>query len=337
MSQEFRCLTLDQFYDVSLGASEIDEDVLGLHLESCEACQMTLENLSDHRSLSFLKDSTSYSVPRSPELSLVMHGLSAMSSSGAGNHAMAADSRLPVDLSPWLTPVDSAAKNGIGKLGDFELLRALGQGGMGVVYLANEPELDRPVALKILLPELAKLPSARERFLTEARASAALKHPNVVAIHRVASSGELPFLVLEYVDGATLDESISDLNETQKLQIAKDIVAAVSAAHELKIVHRDIKPSNIMIERKSKAAKLTDFGLAKMEAPSQRTQSGIVVGTPGYIAPEVLSGQSRPNELSDIHNLGVTLRRIFPAPDDSPDWMESVIESATQHNPAKRP
>ena len=328
------CLTDEQLANVVNGSSSFSDDSVAEHLESCLKCRNALGRIGDDESVAKLKSGLASSVElKSPELSAVISRLKEMSSAEISSTSLKGTVSKPVDLSQWLTPMDS----GLGLLGGYKLLRLLGQGGMGAVYLANEQSLDRLVAIKVLLPEFAKLESARERFLNEARASAALKHPNVVSIHRVESEKGFPFLVLEYVDGATLDQSLSDLNGSQRLNVGKEITAAVAAAHQLGIIHRDIKPSNILIEAATKTAKLTDFGLAKTEAPNQVTQTGIVVGTPGFIAPEVLSGESRPSKLSDIYSLGVTLRRIFPAADANPKWVESVIESATQHNPSRRP
>ncbi len=334
MGKATGCLSVDQMSEFVSGSSTVDDGTFAAHLESCQQCQASLEHLnSGQMSSELLTGNSSLRDKHSPELSAVMQSLASLPGNAISATSQNKPSDEKVDLTPWLEP----SQNNIGYLAGYELMQQLGQGGMGVVYLAREPELERLVGLKILRPELATQDSARNRFLKEARVAASIKHPNVVAIHRVESEFELPFLVLEYVEGGTLEEMIDGFDHFEKLLCAKQIASAVAAAHRMGIIHRDIKPSNILIDRESKTAKLTDFGLAKLNTGPQYTQTGIVAGTPGYIAPEVLAGQSKPNELSDIFSLGVTLRRIFPPANEQSRWIEAIVESSTQHNPNKRP
>src|SRR5581483_3726595 len=146
----------------------------------------------------------------------------------------------------------------------FEVLRVLGKGGMGTVYLARDPRLDRPVALKVLHAEDVATDERRARFLREARTAAAIRHPNVATIYEVGESAGLPFIVMEYCEGETLSQRLRNtrLETPQFLNIAKQIAAGVAAAHEHGIVHRDLKSANIIIEP-SGHVKILDFGLAK--------------------------------------------------------------------------
>ena len=147
----------------------------------------------------------------------------------------------------------------------LEIIELIGQGGMGAVYKARQPTLDRFVAVKILPPEAGKDPAFAERFNREARALARLSHPNIVAIHDVGKTGDFYYLIMEYVDGVNLRQVLRDgqLKPEQALRIVPQICDALQFAHEEGIVHRDIKPENILLDRKGRV-KIADFGLAKL-------------------------------------------------------------------------
>ena len=192
----------------------------------------------------------------------------------------------------------------------FDILRTIGQGGMGVVFLARERSLDRLVAIKVLSPHLAGDPAARQRFLREARSAASVVHPNVIAVHAVSENLQRPFLVMEYVDGVSLRQSLDLGNRFSASRIAKiasQLCAALGVAHSRGIVHRDVKPGNIMLSAQTGDALLGDFGLAKSEYPSNLTMSGTIVGTPGYVAPELLESDAAADHRADLFSLGAVL------------------------------
>jgi serine/threonine protein kinase len=198
----------------------------------------------------------------------------------------------------------------------LEVLEFIGKGGMGAVYKARQPALDRLVALKILPPAAASDPGFAERFNREARALARLNHPNIVAIHDFGKAGTLHYLVMEYVDGGNLRqiESVSRLAPDQALAIVPQICEALQFAHSEGIVHRDIKPENILLDKKGRV-KITDFGIAKMlGVTTEETRlTGVrdVVGTPHYMAPEQIEKPQTVDHRADIYSLGVVFYEML--------------------------
>jgi serine/threonine-protein kinase len=204
----------------------------------------------------------------------------------------------------------------------------LGRGGMGMVLRAWDEKLHRSLAIKTLLPHLASDETFRQRFMTEARASAAIRHPNVVTIHAVEELNVPPFLVLELVEGHTLGERLSSTTTMpidEVLRIASDLAAGLAAAHAKGIVHRDLKPANVLIEASDGRARLTDFGLARVAAVSGVTASGTIAGTPQYMSPEQVEGKHVDGR-SDLFSLGAVLYRMVSG--QPPFSGESVIELA---------
>ena len=212
------------------------------------------------------------------------------------------------------------------RLGAYTILSPLGVGGMGEVYRATDTRLHRDVALKVLPHEMASDPERLARFQREARAVAALNHPHIVTLYSVEESEGLPFLIMEFVPGESLDCQISRgaLPVEQIIVIARALADALVSAHEKGIIHRDLKPANIMITREGRV-KILDFGLAKEIADSNdsnatvdRTEIGRVLGTPAYMSPEQVLGR-QVDVRTDIYSLGIVLhematgRRVFQA------------------------
>jgi serine/threonine-protein kinase len=187
----------------------------------------------------------------------------------------------------------------------------LGRGGMAVVYRATDVRLNRPVAIKVLPPELAFNADVRERFLREAQTSAQLAHPRIVPIYTVDERGGMVYFVMALVDGESLAQRLAreggghlPVDETRR--ILADVAEALAYAHARGVVHRDVKPDNIMIERGTGRAVVTDFGIARAAAGDSRlTVTGVAVGTPAYMSPEQAIGERELDGRSDIYSLGV--------------------------------
>src|ERR1051325_9094469 len=191
--------------------------------------------------------------------------------------------------------------------GRYSLERELGRGGMGVVYLAREVSLDRPVAIKVLPPWLAREPGLRERFVREARTAAQLSHPNIVPIHTVDDAAGLVFFAMAYLDGETLGERVrtrGPLPPDECARILREIAWALGYAHAQGVIHRDLKPDNIMLERAAARAVLTDFGIARRLETTGLTAAGELVGTPEFMSPEQATGGALDGR-ADLYALGV--------------------------------
>jgi len=239
----------------------------------------------------------------------------------------------------------------------YEVRSLIGRGGMGAVYEARQLDLDRKVAIKLLPMETSLDEGFVQRFQREARAMARLQHPGIVAVYQfgTARDGRLYF-VMEFVDGMTLFDLIHSghLTVAQALEIVKQVSEALAYAHEEGVVHRDIKPSNILVDKKGRV-KVADFGLAKMartaksEAASlMHTQTGHIMGTPDYAAPEQMRGGTEVDHRADIYSLGVMFyemltgevpRGLFVPPSEKTGTdtrLDKVVLRALHENPAKR-
>ncbi len=200
----------------------------------------------------------------------------------------------------------------------FEIQEQIGRGGMGLVYKARQPRLDRTVALKILAPEIMSQPAFAERFLREARALARLNHPNVVSVFDFGEVNGRYFLVMEYVEGAHLRQLIElgRLDPSDALRLVPEICAGLQYAHEQGIVHRDIKPENILVDARGRP-KIADFGLVKVlgqdEDDWRLTRASQVMGTPQYMAPEQMHRPREVDHRADIYSLGVVLYEMLTA------------------------
>jgi eukaryotic-like serine/threonine-protein kinase len=191
----------------------------------------------------------------------------------------------------------------------YQILEKLGEGGMGVVYKATDTRLNRFVALKFLPAHVSEAEKDKERFVQEAQAAASLSHSNICTIYGIEEHEGKQFIVMEHVDGQTLQEKKQNLSLKQALGIGIQIADGLAAAHEKGIVHRDIKPENIMI-RVDGTAQIMDFGLAKLRGASRLTRDGSTVGTVGYMSPEQVQGLEADHR-SDIFSLGVILYELI--------------------------
>ena len=253
----------------------------------------------------------------------------------------------------------------IGSLGPYQIVEVIGRGGMGLVLKGSDPALARVVAIKVLAPELSYLGSARLRFAREARAAASVAHDHVVAIHAVDSWNGLPYLVMQYVAGKSLQGRIErdgPLAVREVLRIGMQVASGLAAAHAQGLVHRDIKPANILLENGIERVKITDFGLARAADDASLSQSGVAAGTPHYMSPE--QARCEPiDHRADLFGLGgvmyamctghppfraetamAVLRRVCEDTPRSirvdhpeiPAWLEAIIAKLLAKDPAAR-
>ena len=273
------------------------------HIEGCDVCQATLEQQAAteetwHSARNFLADEEHDAI--------LLSGLYDLSSSSStGIHADESSVTGPVQsVLGILAPTDDPQM--LGRLGPYEISGIVGAGGMGVVLKGHDLALDRVVAIKVLAPHLATSGAARKRFAREAKAAAAVLHPNVMSIHSVTNSGALPYLVMPYLRGSSLQKRIDlqgSLETVEILRVAGQIAAGLAAAHAQGLVHRDIKPANIMLADGLEQVAITDFGLARAVDDATMTRSGVIAGTPQYMSPEQARGEAI-DARSDLFSLG---------------------------------
>ncbi|KAA3657540.1 MAG: serine/threonine protein kinase, partial [Calditrichaeota bacterium] len=248
---------------------------------------------------------------------------------------------------------------------NHKILHEIYRGAMTTVYKAQHLNLERPVLLKVLNKQWLQEQDLLERFQREARISAKLQHPNIVNVYDFEISEDLVYLSLEFVEGQTLQETIRITHPMpfkRILNITRDIASALDYAHQNGVIHRDIKPSNILLDENGNA-RLTDFGLASLHGSAHVTVQGQLVGTPAYMAPELIHG-SPANRQSDFYSLGITLFEMLTAtspffdeqpavtlqnvmhaklPDVSslrdgiPENLKILLNALVQFEPAKRP
>ncbi|MHB1426783.1 MAG: protein kinase domain-containing protein [Gemmataceae bacterium] len=334
---------------------------LTAHLELCSNCQHRVEGMSrGHRSWpGMARKLSERPVEPAPALRKVMDKLKEGDVEATSDEPVFAGD-LPLD---FLSPTDKPGQ--LGRLERYEVLEEIGRGGMGVVLKAFDPSLHRVVAIKVLAPQLATSGVARKRFMREAKAAAAVTHDHIVTIHAVDEANGLPYLVMQYVAGQSLQDRIDKdgpLELTDILRIGMQTASGLAAAHAHGIVHRDIKPANILLEEGVQRVKITDFGLARAMDDASLTQSGFVAGSPLYMAPEQARGESLDHR-ADLFSLGsvlytmctgrppfraantlAVLRRVSedrPRPiretnPEIPEWLADVVAKLMAKEPAER-
>ena len=235
-----------------------------------------------------------------------------------GPHPAVFPHSVPNDLRTILEPPHPAHPEDLGRLGDYRVLGVLGRGGMGVVFRAFETTLHREVAVKVMLPAVAAEPTARSRFIREARSAATVEHPRVVPIYHIGEAGDIPFIVMPLLKGRTLTARVQShptLAAVEVLRIGREVAEGLAAAHDKGLVHRDLKPDNIWLEEgpNGPQVRLLDFGVARSLIPNadspQLTQQGVQVGTPTYMSPEQALGRNVDSR-TDLWSLGVILYEL---------------------------
>ena len=218
------------------------------------------------------------------------------------------------------------------QLGRYRILKELGRGAMGVVYVADDPMLNRKVAVKTILlaADAEERAEYEARFYQEAKAAGGLNHPNIVTIHDIGREGDVAYMAMELLEGTDLREVMKNrgLPLRQALHIAAQVADGLAFAHQHGVVHRDIKPGNIMV--RGEHAKVMDFGIARLRLSDVKTQVGTMLGSPRYMSPEQIAGE-RADHRSDIFSLGVTIYEAVTGepPFSAPDLGQLMYEVST--------
>ena len=282
------------------------------HVQACADCQRLLAELSPDTRPGQSGDEATLEPP-TPGFSPTMSG----DATGAGTGGSSGST------------LESGTRTGY--FGDYELLKVLGEGGMGIVYKARQLSLNRPVALKMI--KASRFPSAEEirRFQNEAEAVARLDHPNIVPIFEVGEYEDQHFFSMKLIAGESLDKQSKDYlaNPRCAAEIVAITASAIHHAHQRGILHRDLKPANILVDAEGQPH-VTDFGLAKqVEGNSELTQSGAILGTPAYMAPEQASGKrGSVTTVTDVYGLGAVLYVLLAG--RAPFGGDSVVDTLEQ-------
>ncbi|MCA9085938.1 MAG: serine/threonine protein kinase [Planctomycetaceae bacterium] len=313
--------TIESFLAGTLAAGAHEQ--LEAHLEECNACQRVLSELAATAPLPWCDANAS------PEWSPEIAGrlCAGMRDSGRdSDNEHETDGDCP-EFTELRLPFS---------IGDYELQEVIGRGGMGTVYRARQLKLNRVVAVKMIIRQHLK-PSLVDRFYVEARAAGKLDHPGIVPVYDVGQFGPYVYYAMALVPGGTLSELVAQRRPSAQAaaDVVRMIAEAVQYAHERGVIHRDLKPSNILLESE-RQPKVADFGLAKqLEASSDLTASGDVLGTPGYMPPEQAGGQSGVTTAADIYGLGAILYHLLTgkAPFEGQDPV-AVIYRVVNEEPA---
>ena len=375
---------LREFFNAT--SAEIDRGTLAAHIETCAVCRSQLDQWAEDTGAAVLetRSEAASGTEHGGTSGMVLESLAI--APGPGNsgsprtempESLAAQTvAVPEDRFEGTTAPGPEAialeyqaapdrRESLGRLGQYELLERIGQGGMGVVLKALDHRLNRIVAIKVLAPGLADGALARQRFMREARAAAAVCHDHVVTIHAVDEFAGQPYIVMQLVGGQSLQQKldrIGPIEVTEVVRIGMQIASGLAAAHAQGLVHRDIKPANILLENGMERVKITDFGLARAVDDASLTDSGTIAGTPNYMSPE--QARSEPVDFStDLFSLGsvlyvmctgqppfradstvAVLRKVSddtPRPirelkPDVPDWLVAIISKLMAKAPAER-
>jgi WD40 repeat protein/anti-sigma factor RsiW len=338
--------------------SDEEQAELNRHLEGCPSCQQRLEGLAAGTQTWTAAAGNLHAGFATPEAGL--ERILAQSKGEEPGEVETPPADTPLD---FLSPSDDPAH--LGRLGNYQILSVIGRGGMSVVLKAFDPSLHRVVAIKVLAPQLATNAAARTRFQREGCAAAAISHEHVVGVYAVDEINGLPYLVMEYISGESLQERLDrtgPLELKEVLRIGMQIAQGLAAAHAQGLVHRDIKPANILLHNGVARVKITDFGLARAVDDATLTQSGLIAGTPQYMSPEQARGDAI-DARTDLFSLGSVLyamcsgrppfrasttmgvlkrvtdeipRAVREVNAEVPPWLADIIGKLHAKNPAER-
>jgi hypothetical protein len=301
------------------------------HLSSCPTCQARMDE-AVRREAALLQLGRQFGdpteTPADPTLVQVLEQLSHISGLGGG-------ARQGVEELYFLRPADRPGL--LGLLGPYEVHEVIGQGGMGIVLKAHDAALHRHVAIKVLSLALAGSTTARRRFRREAQAAAAVCHEHVVPVYGVYEADGLPYLVMQYVSGESLQDRldrVGSLEPAEVVEIGYQTAAGLAAAHAHGLIHRDIKPANLLLEEGLARVRITDFGLARMVDDTRLTYSGVIAGTPEYMAPEQARGEPVDHR-ADLFSLGSVLYAMcVGVPPFRGTTAVALLRQVSDHEPA---
>jgi uncharacterized protein (TIGR03067 family) len=359
------CPEPDRLREVLAGTlPTAQSDAISRHVEGCEACQKALEELARSSWEERARQVRPMEVPESALQEVMQQALGPKGPLPATIPEIQPEPTSGrEDGLGFLSPSDKPGH--LGRLGHYEILALIGKGGFGTVFKARDETLDRVVAIKVLTPPLANNGTARKRFKREAKAAAAISHDHVVGIHAVDESNGVPYIVMQLIHGISLQDRLDrsgPLELQEVLRVGMQIAAGLAAAHAQGLVHRDIKPANILLENGVERVKISDFGLARAVDDASVSQSGVVAGTPMYMAPEQAAGEMVDHR-ADLFSLGSVLylmctgrapfrasgtmavmKRVIeetPRPirelnPEIPEWLEAVIAKLHSKKPVDR-
>ena len=350
---------IDDYLNEQLSAPEQVE--FEAHLSQCDWCQQQIQSRAAEPEL--WENAVALLAQAKPLEPRWPNASDALDQQQDDDAASGFQSRQIQSVLESLSPTDDPEM--LGRIGDYEIIGVVGVGGMGAVLKGFDKSLRRVVAIKVMAPHLAGSGSARTRFQRESRAAAAITHDNVIDIYSVSEAGGLPYLVMPYARGPSLQKRIDEggpLSVAEVLRIGRQIAAGLTAAHEQGLVHRDIKPANILLNDGIERLLITDFGVARAMDDASMTRTGVIAGTPQYMSPEQARGEAV-DYRSDLFSLGSVLytactgrppfrseaaygilRRITdddPRPireinPDIPDWLCRMINRLMAKHPADR-
>ena len=356
------CPSPDQLRGLLSGAlSARDQEALARHIEACPSCQHTLDGWLSSPSIEGL--AASAGADTATQEAALRDLMDVVKKKSVGDATQAEPAETNDGNLSYLEPSEKPGT--LGRLKNYEIREILGKGGFGTVFKALDTKLQRMVAIKVLAPEFAANGSARKRFVREAQAAAAVKNEHVVAIYNVEDEHQPPYIVMEIIDGISLQDRLDksgSLELKEILRIGMQIAEGLAAAHKQGLIHRDIKPANVLLENGVQRVKITDFGLARLGDDASITQSGVIAGTPMYMAPEQAIGEKL-DQRADLFSLGsllyalctgrgpfraantmAVLKRVCdetPRPireinPEIPDWLEGIIAKLHAKKPDER-
>jgi len=367
--EPYGCPTRDELIRLLSGELNPDDvERCTAHVGDCSTCQSCLDSIAtgEHPALPQLVRGIDKNIPpKQSALWRIMDHAENQPPINMKDSSLTTETIAPELKLNFLQP--SSNPDHLGRINRFDIIKVIGQGGMGVVLQAFDPSLQREVAVKVLDPILANNPNYRKRFCREARAAASVSHENIVAVYQVEQddTSDLPYMVMQLVTGESLEQRlrrVTRLSVPEVVRIGAQAAAGLAAAHATGLIHRDVKPGNMLLEAGTDRLRLTDFGLARAHEDLRLTKPGYVSGTPLYMAPEQARGDNV-DQRADLFSLGVVLyeclagrppfdgktplvvlKRVADEPHvplgniipDIPEWFEDVIDRLLTKNPAKR-